>query len=682
MILLTGFYHDADAGRRSEFQECLRRNLANDWLDEIHVVAEEPWDDGALLTACPLLADPKVRLIPLGRRATFHDLFDYANRCLSGRRIMIANADIYTDESLSQLAGRDLTGQLLCLSRWDVQGDGSAHLFAHPSSQDAWIFDAPIGQFACDFYLGVPGCDNRLAWEAALAGLVLSNPSRSLRVYHLHLTPVHRYSEQQRLTGPSMPVPVAELATPESGGADGPVEPRRPLPEVAQPRLASREFIYALTSLSATPTNVSLVRQCIASWRNAGLQVVAFNHPDEIPDLTGLYDVEFVPVAGTTASIFGKHFVPIKCMLDWAAAREAPVLFINSDIRLRLAAWELQRLRWISEGGLCYLIRHNHDDDESCADLEISGIDGFLFHGRDAGQFPDSFLSMGQPFWDYWLPYVFSVTGRPVCAVEFPAAFHRRHEYHWSWQSWHHCGLEFARVTGESPGDGSFDGCMAMSRRVRESFDRRKRLLDPRPFPIREWVEKTFRLPGAKTILELGSHRGEDTAWLADLPDVSLHAFEPDPRNQQPPRPNVTLHRAAIGDADGTGPLSLSQQGWGQEWTLSSSIKQPKNHLHRYPVTFSGSVDVEVLKLDTFCERHALQTIDFIWADIQGAEGEMIRGGRRTLERTRYLYTEYSDDELYDQQATLKEILDELPDFRVVELWPDDVLLENTNPKL
>lgn len=43
----------------------------------------------------------------------------------------------------------------------------------------------------------------------------------------------------------------------------------------------------------------------------------------------------------------------------------------------------------------------------------------------------------------------------------------------------------------------------------------------------------------------------------------------------------------------------------------------------------------------------------------------------------RFLFTEYSDDELYDKQISLKELLETLPDFRVLELWPDEVLLEN-----
>jgi hypothetical protein len=74
-------------------------------------------------------------------------------------------------------------------------------------SQDAWIFDTPLCDFPCNFYFGVPGCDNRLAWEASRAGLTLINPSRSIRAYHLHLTGVRRYSERQRVAGPTASVP-------------------------------------------------------------------------------------------------------------------------------------------------------------------------------------------------------------------------------------------------------------------------------------------------------------------------------------------------------------------------------------------------------------------------------------------------------------------------------------------
>jgi 2-O-methyltransferase len=439
----------------------------------------------------------------------------------------------------------------------------------------------------------------------------------------------------------------------------------------------ARETIVALTSLPPTPAGAPLIRDCIDSWRNAGLDVRAFNHPSEIDLLETLYDVAFVQVPDTTLPVFGKHLVPITALVRWASEHGGPVLLLNSDINLQLADWELRRIRWLCDDGLCYIVRYNHTGVLSRATREAFGIDAFLFHGRHASQLPESFLSMGQPFWDYWLPYAFASSSRPIYTVEFPACFHKLHQARWSWDAWHRCALEFARITGESSDGQSFESCIAMSVRVRRHFDNRKVELSRRPRHIADWVRATFSYPGPKTFLELGAHRGEDTAWMAAIPGVVVHAFEPDPRNDQPARENVILHRAAIAESDGAGPLILSREGWGQEWTHSSSIKRPKNHLHRFPVTFGDTVEVEHVSLDSFYERQGLDVVDFVWADIQGAEGEMVRGGRRALERTRYLYTEYSDDELYEDQATLADILELLPGFRVLELWPEDVLLAN-----
>jgi FkbM family methyltransferase len=216
-----------------------------------------------------------------------------------------------------------------------------------------------------------------------------------------------------------------------------------------------------------------------------------------------------------------------------------------------------------------------------------------------------------------------------------------------------------------------------LSSRVRARIESATTPIDRRPQAIRDWVESKFQDAGPKLFLELGAHRGADTSWLAELPDVTLHAFEPDPRNVPPSRANVTFHRAAVCDRDGRGPLILSREGWGREWTYSSSLHRPKNHLQRFPVTFGDAVEVELVALDTFWRRHRLGLVDFVWADVQGAESDVVRGGLAALHNTRYLYTEFSNDELYEGQATLAEILALLPEFRVLELWPEDVLLEN-----
>lgn len=439
-----------------------------------------------------------------------------------------------------------------------------------------------------------------------------------------------------------------------------------------------RERLFALTSLAPAADARARQQAAIQSWRAAGLEVRSFNHPCEIGALRAAYDVEFVGVEQTTLAEFGRPYVPINAMLDWAFREQAPVLLVNADIELRLAPFELYRLRMLGDAGLTYFVRHNHDGSHERATPEPWGIDAFLFHGRHATGFADSFLSMGQPFWDYWLPLGFSALGRPVWAVESPVTFHQDHARSWSWEGWHRCALEFDRLTGLLHGDRSLPACLAMSQWVRANLHRYKRTPPEPPGSIRSWVEQRFAAPGPKVFLELGAHQGADTAWLARIPGVTVHAFEPDPRNHVAAAPNVIVNRLAISDRDGRLPFVLSAQGWGREWTYSSSLRQPKNHLLHYPVTFGGSVEVETTCLDTYCRQHAPGVVDFIWADIQGAEADMVRGGRATLARTRYLYTEYSDQELYEGQATLAELLAMLPDFRVLALWEEDVLLEHT----
>ncbi len=805
MILLTGFYHDPDPQRRDELLECIKRNAANDWIDEVRVFIEDATAPETIS------ADHKVNLIPLGRRVTFRFLFDYANENLQWQTVLVANADIFFDKTLERLRGHDLNGKLFCLSRWDVQADGSTIFFEHPSSQDAWIFQAPIPEMNCEFHMGLPACDNRLAWEAEHAGLQISNPARTLHANHLHLSRIHRYTERQRLSGsvksisataletqyPSElgPPPAAALcaaiAFSESMGytianldlnASSHNNDHRPFASIPEPlrgrrftqvvsggiseveieflsagklyvlvgtdwaghepattwlrrvgykenlpqasterdnafeiwslvaeagqrfvvptqvmlvsdhlvkrngldnvssaavRVSDEPAIVALTSLSPNLENKSHISSCLDSWRRAGLRIVSFNHPSEIPELEKHFDIDFVGVEDTSIATFGRHFIPVNALLDWASRYNGPVLLINSDIELRMESWALKRARWIAEDGLCFFVRFNHDGNYAAAVREGHGIDAFLFHGRDAQLFGRSFMSLGKPYWDYWVPYAFASNGRPIHSVEFPVSFHLRHQNRWSWEEWHRCAIEFERVIDERDWNKSFDACLHRARQVRQMFDQKKVALSQAPPQIREWVQQTFGYGGAKTFLELGSHCGIDTGWMAEIPGVKIFAVEPDPRNHQPERPNLFVDQAAIADYDGQGLLTLSKEGWGREWTFSSSIKEPLNHLQRYPVTFGESVPVQMITLDSFCERHGIGVIDFILADIQGAEAEMIRGGRAALARTRYLFTEYSDDQMYRDQPSLSEILAMLPTYRVVELWPDDVLLEN-----
>lgn len=196
-------------------------------------------------------------------------------------------------------------------------------------------------------------------------------------------------------------------------------------------------------------------------------------------------------------------------------------------------------------------------------------------------------------------------------------------------------------------------------------------------------------------ILDIGTNNGGHTRAFFDLfPYGLIHAFEPDPRCIAKFKANLSgyprakLHEIAIGAFDGTAEFYASG---GQNlavgytmpegWDMSGSLRKPKEHLTVNPgITFDNKYPVQVVTLDTWFKSSGLDRIDFIWADVQGAEGDLIEGGKETFAKhVKYFYTEYSDSELYENQLNLAQILGLLPNFSIVTQFENDVLLKNNN---
>lgn len=179
--LFTSSYDEPSESRRKEYLECLQRSSTCGVIDEIHLLVEGA---GEWLPSHPGLVRHAI-----AARPTYAEFFAHINRVALPEDIsIIANSDIYFDCGISMAQSLVAGDSCLALSRWDVSDDGSVRLFERADSQDAWIFKGPvrcegIGQYP----VGVYDCDNKIAWELEQAGYTVSNPSLSLRSYHLHL---------------------------------------------------------------------------------------------------------------------------------------------------------------------------------------------------------------------------------------------------------------------------------------------------------------------------------------------------------------------------------------------------------------------------------------------------------------------------------------------------------------
>jgi 2-O-methyltransferase len=190
-------------------------------------------------------------------------------------------------------------------------------------------------------------------------------------------------------------------------------------------------------------------------------------------------------------------------------------------------------------------------------------------------------------------------------------------------------------------------------------------------------------------ILEMGANNGNHSLrFLRTFPLCRLFCFEPDLRairmwRERVRDPRAVLIEAAVGAVDA--PVTFHVSGGVEEkhpegWDKSGSIRAPKKHLESHPrITFAHQVTIQCIRLDTWHEAAGRPEIDFIWADVQGAEIDLISGGANALAKCRYFYTEYSQREMYDGQIDLQQICALLSSFDLVYRFKSDALFRRSN---
>lgn len=179
--------------------------------------------------------------------------------------------------------------------------------------------------------------------------------------------------------------------------------------------------------------------------------------------------------------------------------------------------------------------------------------------------------------------------------------------------------------------------------------------------------------PGA-IALDVGAEFGLYAWSLADLvgPAGVVHAVEPQPSlarriariSRVLGARNVTVHPYALSAAPGEGHLSRPSRGHlpvhGRTFLADRTTGLGSNaEFHRHK-----TIDVGVDTLDSLVDRLGLARLDLIKADVEGAEGRLLAGGRATLERFRpALLLELEDRHLVRFDTTVATIVDQLADL-------------------
>lgn len=189
--LCTPYFHSANGERQAEFDECLAGNIANPLIDEITLFVDD--------AHAPQIEHHKVRIVDIPGRLTYKDWLQFALDFPERHISVLSNTDILFDETISKLKiVFEQSDRFVALSRHERMSD---NLEAHPDpkwSQDVWAIETGSevsAEFAkaVDFPLGVPRCDNKILYEAAVHGWNVINPFPSVRAIHLHESQFRSY---------------------------------------------------------------------------------------------------------------------------------------------------------------------------------------------------------------------------------------------------------------------------------------------------------------------------------------------------------------------------------------------------------------------------------------------------------------------------------------------------------
>jgi hypothetical protein len=183
--LITTFYNEQNVDRRNEFLQALKLNAENTYIQKVYILCESGEE---FITNF----SPNIKIVQLENRPKFKDLILFANALSTNRIKIIANTDIYFDETLSKAVNLK-NKEVYCLTRWNQIDSKQIEFFPNFKSQDSWIFKGFLPDNIGNFFMGVPGCDNRLAAEFVSNGIEISNPSLSVHSIHLHATEKRTY---------------------------------------------------------------------------------------------------------------------------------------------------------------------------------------------------------------------------------------------------------------------------------------------------------------------------------------------------------------------------------------------------------------------------------------------------------------------------------------------------------
>lgn len=196
--LIVQSYLSSNEARNEELFRAVNNNLRNPWIESILFMAD-PNSKSQYMKAIDPIYHKKIHFITMSRRCKYSDMLQQANHWYFRRVVIMANTDIYFDETLNEIDTIDMNGKFLAITRQEPDKKNGWVLFGGDNpeqTQDVWIVRAPV-TINAPIELGRPGCENMFANAAKTAKLEVLNPALSVKCYHEHASDIRSWREEK-----------------------------------------------------------------------------------------------------------------------------------------------------------------------------------------------------------------------------------------------------------------------------------------------------------------------------------------------------------------------------------------------------------------------------------------------------------------------------------------------------
>lgn len=207
--LFIQYYVSPNPSRFEEIKKCLQINFNNPFINKIYLLNEREYTNDELGNIDN--TNNKLEQIIINKRLSYQDVFNIIEDKQIKGYCILSNSDIFFDKSISILDKTGLANnkKMFALLRYEYKPGLSlkdSPIFDYRAcSQDTWIWHSNYNinkehRHVFDFQLGIPGCDNTVAYLFQALGFNCHNEPLLIKTYHYHTSQVRNYNENTEKT--------------------------------------------------------------------------------------------------------------------------------------------------------------------------------------------------------------------------------------------------------------------------------------------------------------------------------------------------------------------------------------------------------------------------------------------------------------------------------------------------